>query len=121
MDINKNRIISLDGDVFGHFILSALALMNNKGVEIGNPDTEQYNITLTINGVELPVEEVIMSWHDKIEGSVDRRVECLFNEKFSDVRDIYNDLVATISENMDAAKLKICSKMNIEYIPDGWE
>lgn len=116
MNIHKNRIISMDGDVFGHFILNAFSLMNNKGFELADPDTEQYNVTLTINGIELPVEEVVMSWHDKIEGSVDHRVECLFNEKFSDVRDIYSDLADTIRENMEDAKLKICNKLDIDYI-----
>jgi hypothetical protein len=56
MKVPRNRIVSMGGDVFGHFLLSAMTVMMEKQVEIPNPD--EYDVTLMVNGVELPVEEV---------------------------------------------------------------
>ena len=108
----------MNGDVFGHFILHTIALMGDKGYKIANPDIEEYDVSLTINGVEIPVEEVIMSWHDKLDNSVEYRAKFLLNEKFSDVVDICSDLVDTIKENMETVNLKICNRFNIENNSD---
>jgi hypothetical protein len=117
MKIHKNRIISRNDDVFGHFILHTIALMGNKGFEIANPDIEEYDVSLTINGAEIPVEEVIMSWHDKLDNSVEYRSEQLFYEKFNDVGEIYSNLADEIRIMMNKAQLEICNKLNIEYNP----
>ena len=117
MKIHKNRIISMNGDVFGHFILNAFALMNSKKIKFANPDIEEYDVSLTINGVEIPVEEVIMSWHNKLDNSVEYRSEQLFYEKFNDVEEIYSNLADEIRIMMNKAQLEICNKLNIEYNP----
>lgn len=113
MKIPRNRIVSMNGDVFGHFLLSAMTVMMKKQVEVPNPD--EYDVTLTVNGVELPVEEVFMNWHDKLDKSVERRAEQLFAEKFRDVRYILSDLSQTLSNEMDEAKVEICSKLDLDY------
>lgn len=116
MKVPRKRIVSMNGDVFGHFLLSAITIMMDKGVELTNPD--EYDVNLTVNGVELPVEEVFMYWHDKLNSSVDQRAEELFAEKFRDVGKILNDFAQTISIEMDNAKMEICNKLNLKYISD---
>ena len=116
MKVSKERIISMNGDVFGHFLLSAITVMRDKQVEVPNPD--EYDVNLTINGVELPVEEVFMYWHNKLESSVEQRAEELFAEKFSDVGNILNNLAQTISTEMDDAKMEICSKLDVKYFSE---
>lgn len=115
MKLSRNRIVSLDGDVFGYFLLSAISVAMNEGVEFPNP--EEYDVTLTINGVELPVEQVFMNWHNKLDESVERRAEELFKEKFHGVKSIFEDLAQSIGIQMDEAKYNICNKLNLEYNP----
>lgn len=103
----------MNGDVFGHFLLSAMTVMREKQVEVPNPD--EYDVTLTVNGVELPVEEVFMNWHNKLDNSVEYRAEQLFAEKFRDVKNIFYDLAHTIDIEMDAAKAVICNKLDLDY------
>jgi hypothetical protein len=116
MKVPITRIVSLNGDVFGHFLLSAITVAADKNMELPNPD--EYNVTLTINGIEMPVEEVFIHWHNKLDRSVELRAEQLFAEKFRDVRDIFWDLTQTISAEMGDAKVKICNKLNLEYFPN---
>lgn len=115
MKVPRNRIVSLDGDIFGHFILSAISTVEQKGVELPNP--EEYEVSLSINGVELPVEEVFTYWHKILEDSVEYRAEQIFNEKFRDVGGVLNDLARDIAIHMDVAKAEICNKLKIEYTP----
>ena len=116
MNVSRNRIVSMDGDAFGHFLLYAITMMMDRGVELTNPD--EYDVNLTINGVELPVEEVFMYWHNKLESNVEQRAEELFAEKFSDVGNILNNLAQTICIEMDDAKMEICSKLDVKYFSD---
>ena len=106
----------MNGDVFGHFLLCTITMMMDKGVELTNPD--EYDVNLTVNGVELPVEEVFMRWHNKLDSSVERRAEELFAEKFRNVGNILNDLAQTISIEMDDAKVQICNNLDLEYFSD---
>lgn len=115
MKLSRNRIVDIKGDVFGHFLLSALSEVMNEGMKVPNP--EEYDVNLTVNGVELPVEQVFMNWHNKLEESVERRAEELFKEKFRDVNFIFEDLAQSISTQMDEAKYSICNKLNLEYNP----
>ena len=97
MKVPVKRIVSMDGDVFGHFLLSSVTLMwKDKYVEV--PNSDEYEVTLTINGVELPVEEVFMEWHNKLESSVERRAEQLFAEKFREVGNILSDLCPSVGD-----------------------
>lgn len=111
MKVLRNRIVSMDGDVFGHFLLSAMSIMMEKQIEIPNPD--EYDVTLMVNGVELPVEEVFMAWHDKLDKSAEFRAEELFSEKFQSVGNVLSDLAENIRIEMDAAKVKICNKLDL--------
>lgn len=111
MKIARNRIVSMDGDVFGHFLLSAMSIMVEKQIEIPNPD--EYDVTFMVNGVELPVEEVFMAWHDKLDKSAEFRAEELFAEKFQSVESTLSDLAEKIRIEMDAAKVEICNKLDL--------
>lgn len=101
----------MDGDVFGHFLLSAMTVMMEKQVEIPNPD--EYDVTLMVNGVELPVEGVFMAWHDKLDKSAEFRAEKLFAEKFQSVGNVLSDLAEKIGIEMDGAKVEICNKLGL--------
>jgi hypothetical protein len=112
MKVPRDRIVSMNGDVFGHFLLSAITVIRmEKQVEVPNPD--EYDVTLTLNGVELPVEEVSMAWHNELDNSVEHRAKQLFAEKIQDVRNIFSDLAQDLDTEMETAKEKICNKLNL--------
>lgn len=122
MKINRNRIVSSYGDTFGHFLLGAMTVVMDKGIDVPNPD--EYDVTMTINGVDIPVEEVFMYWHDKIESSVDSRADKLFLNKFKDVKEIFSSLHESINEKVNEAKWQVADKLNLwdEYEPrDIWD
>lgn len=116
MKVSRNRIIysHTSSDVFGHFLLEVITMMSSKNVELPNP--EEYDVTLTVNGVEVEVEEVIMYWYDKLDTCVDRRANEMFAKKFRNVSGILEDFADTIKEEMDDAKRKICDRLNIDYV-----
>lgn len=122
MKINRNRIVSSCGDTFGHFLLGAMTVVMDKGIDVPNP--EEYDVTMTINGVDIPVEEVFMYWHDKIESSVESRANKLFLNRFKDVKEIFGSLHESINEKVNEAKGQVVNKLDLwdEFEPrDIWD
>lgn len=104
MKVPRDCIVSTDGGEFGHFILSAITIMMQRNVEVPNPD--EYDVTLTVNGVEIPFEEAFTDWLNRLDLSIERRAERLIADRFKEVRGI-------IDEAIDEAELKVKDRLNL--------
>lgn len=110
MKVNRNRII-YSSEPFGRFLLEALAMVTKKGIEVPNPD--EYDVTMTINGVDVPVEELFIYWHDKLESRTEERANKLFLNKFKDVKGVFSTLCDTINDKVDEARVQVVSELDI--------
>ena len=56
----------------------------------------KYDIVLTVNGVEMDLQEFMDRWQDNVDRLVEDKAEEIIREKFVDMGDVTDELSATI-------------------------
>lgn len=101
-------------DLVAHFLISAFTASQEVGVKV--PTGGEYDLSIKINGVELPVEEVIRYVYSTVDSDLEARAAQLLKDKLQGAKDLLEELVESVGERMDDAHLKVCDLLKV--LPD---
>jgi hypothetical protein len=110
MKIDQKSLNQLENETT-HFLLCAFTASSQQGIEV--PTGEEYNLSIKINGVELPVEEVIRYVYSRLNTDLDARAAQLLKKKFRGVKDLLEELVESVTEKMEDSHLKVCDLLKV--------
>lgn len=113
MKINQKRLSQLQNDTT-HFLICAFTASSQQGVQV--PTSEEYDLSIKINGVELPVEEVVKYVYSRLHVEDEALAAQLIKEKFRGAKDLLEELVESVSKKMDDSHLKVCDLLKV--LPD---
>jgi len=111
MKIDQRRLSDLQDSVT-HFLICAFAASDKADVEV--PLSEDYDLTITINNVELPTEEVIRYLYDLFELDAKNQAATLLRQQIEGGKELLENLVESISTEMDNTRLKLCELLRTE-------
>jgi hypothetical protein len=78
------------------------------------PLSEDYDLSIKINNVELPTEEVIRYLYDRFELDVKNQAATLLGQQIEGGKELLENLVESISTEMDNTRLKLCELLRTE-------
>lgn len=113
MKVSKRRVTSLNGDPLGRFILNCFVVQDqenrtrvDKAVELleqklFEPITtkDEYDVVLTIDGVEIDLEKVVNIWNEHLENALNSRALELFKEKTDSIENQMHETVSAVQEH----------------------
>ena len=111
MKIDQRRL-SDPQDSFTHFLVCAFAASDKAGVEV--PFSEDYELTIRVNNVELPTEEVIRYFYAQLELDAKNQAASLLRQQTEGGKELLENLVESISTEMDNTRLKLCELLRTE-------
>jgi hypothetical protein len=108
------KLLSQLQDPVTHFLICAFTASSQQGVKV--PTSEEYDLSIKINGVELPVEEVVRYVYSRLDSDLETRAAQLLKDKFRGAKDLLEELVESVSEKMDDTRIKVCDLLSV--LPD---
>lgn len=131
MKVSNRRVTSLNGDLLGQFILDCFVILNQKNKnrvdkavelleqELFEPTTpkDEYDVVLTIDGVEIDLEQVVNYWNEHQERTLNYRALELFKEKTDSIENQMHETVSAVQEQFNNLKMSVAEKFGTSYDP----
>lgn len=117
MKIPNERIID-PKDGFGHFVLSCLTHLTPdlQGYLAKKSHTDGHNeVLLTIDEVEVPVEDVIVQWMNRYEAIVTERALEILRSKVDSIGEVMQEAKEEIDETLATVKEKVADSFDFSY------
>ena len=131
MKVSNRRVTSLNGDPLGRFILDCFVILDqknknrvDKAVELleqklFEPTTpkDEYDVVLTIDGVEIDLEQVVNYWNKHQERTLNYRALELFKEKTDSIENQMRETISAVQEQFNDLKMSVAEKFGTSYDP----
>ena len=131
MKVSNRRVTSLNGDPLGRFILDCFVILDQKNKnrvdkavelleqELFEPTTpkDEYDVVLTIDGVEIDLEQVVNYWNEHQERTLNYRALELFNEKTDSIQNQMHETVSAVQEQFNDLKRSVAKQFETSYDP----
>lgn len=121
MEMPNERIIDMKDD-FGHFVLSCIAhlpLEQRDSLAENSRKSGHNEVVLTIDGVEVPVEEVVTEWVERCDALITERALGLLKDKMDSVDSILQEAKGEIDGSLRTVKEKVAEAFDFTY--DSWD
>jgi hypothetical protein len=121
MNLSNDRITDLT-DTFGRFILNCLTHLTpeqQSTLAYKSRGSGGSEVTLTIDGIEVPVEQVIVKWVEWQEALLEERALNLLSDKMDSIKGILIDAQEEIDKSIINVKEKVAESFDFTY--DSWD
>lgn len=121
MEMPNERIIDMKDD-FGHFVLSCIAhlpLEQRDSLAENSRKSGHNEVVLTIDGVEVPVEEVVTEWVERCDALITGRALNLMKDRMDSIDGILHNAKEEIDGSLRTVKEKVADAFNFSY--DSWD
>jgi hypothetical protein len=104
------------GEDFANFILCAIGhISHQKFNEIFKPTDDDFDLSLTFNGVELPIQDIFEDWVNQKKFDVNRRAADMLVERMDSFMDEVRSTQDIIEEEINDLKNKMVDNFNLSY------
>jgi hypothetical protein len=120
MKLSNNRITDLT-DTFGRFVLESLTHLSPEQQEVLSKNSKVFGgneISLSIDGIEVPVEQVIVKWVERQEDLLEERALNILSDKMESIKGVLIDAQEEIDQSVTKVKEKVAESFDFTY--DSW-
>jgi hypothetical protein len=121
MKVPNECIVDME-DGFGHFVLSCITHLppeQRDSLAKNSRESGHNEVVLTIDGVEVPVKEVVTEWMKRYEAFTTERALNLLKDRMDSINNIFHDAKEEIDGSLRTVKEKVADAFNFSY--DSWD
>ncbi len=123
MEVPAKRITNRN-DRLGRFILNCFVILNGSPLEkeieslsAAKPGERVYDVKLLINGLEVPIEEVVDYWMKRCEEGVSYAAAELIKDKMDSIDSKLMDAQEKVERILDNVKTDVVKEFGLTYDP----